>query len=284
MAVVCFGHSPAHAMSEKAIGDIIDLQRYPLTGDKSAIVKEAAERYRRNGVCLLPGFLTTGGVSAMSAEVEALQGEAFRCDDHHNAYLASDDGSLPEDHPRRQRQHTRLNVLGYDQLSPAGALVRLFHFDGLNDFLGRILGIMPLHRFADPVGAITVNTMHEGDGHGWHYDEAQFTVSVMLQAPLAGGEYEYVSGLRSAGFDDIEGLGRVLAGERTGVTTVPITPGALMLFAGQHLLHRVCPVGGHRMRHVATLSYRDRPGMMNSPDVRMLFYGRREPRPRAIPS
>jgi len=30
----------------------------------------------------------------MAAEVEALQDEALRCDDHHNAYLESDDATL----------------------------------------------------------------------------------------------------------------------------------------------------------------------------------------------
>ena len=265
-------------MSTHATGDLVDLERYPLTERGDTVIDDAALRFRRNGVCLLPGFLKPGSIDAMAAEVEALQGEAFRCDDHHNAYLESDDETLPRDHPRRQLQHTRLDVLGYDQLSDGSALVRLFHFDGLRDFLGRILGITPLHRFADPVGAITVNTMSKGDCHGWHYDEAQFTVSVMLQAPLAGGEFEYVPGLRTTDHDDDEGLGRVLAGNRSHVTTVPITPGALMLFGGRHLLHRVRRVGGSRRRHIATLCYRDRPNMMNSPDVRMLFYGRREPR------
>ncbi len=78
----------------------------------------------------------------------------------------------------------------------------------------------------------------------------------MLQAPL-GGEFEHVPGLRTADHDDDESLGRVLA----GLTTIPITPGVLMLFGG-------------RRRHIATLCYRDRPDMMNSQDVRLLFCGR----------
>ncbi|MCE2518580.1 MAG: hypothetical protein J4G15_01940 [Alphaproteobacteria bacterium] len=66
----------------------------------------------------------------------------------------------------------------------------------------------------------------------WQRDTTASTVSVMLQAPLAGGEFEYVHGLRTEDHDDDVSLGRVLSGERTHVTTVPITPGALMLFAG----------------------------------------------------
>ena len=91
----------------------------------------------------------------------------------------------------------------------------------------------------------------------------------MLQAPV-GGEFEHVPGLRTADHDDDESLGRVLA----GLTTIPITLGVLMLFGGRHLLHGVCRVSGSRRRHIATLCYLDRPDMMNSQDVRLLFGGR----------
>ena len=266
-------------MTELSIDGIVDPERYPI-GEPSdprteALIEEAAERFRTDGVCLFPEFLKPGAVEAMAREVEMLSPEAFRCDDRHNAYLEADDGAFPEGHPRRQLQHTRLDVLGCDQLSAAGALWTLFRWDGLSDFLRRILGLDRLFRFEDPVGAITVNVMRDGDGHGWHYDEAQFTVSVMLQASLRGGEFEYVPGLRGESFDDYDGLKRVLAGDRSKVSTIPITPGALMLFSGRHLLHRVSNVGGSRTRHIVTFSYRDRPGMMNSPEVRMLFFGRR---------
>ncbi len=267
-------------MTDISIDGIVDLERYSL-GEPSdpraeALIEEAAERFRTDGVCLFPGFLKPGAVEAMAREAEVLSPEAFRCDDHHNVYLEADDDAFPEEHPRRRRQDTRLDVLGCDQLSANGALWTLFLWDGLSDFLRRVLGLDRLFRFKDPVGAITVNVMHDADGHGWHYDEAQFTVSVMLQAPLRGGEFEYVPGLRGEGFDDYDGLEHVLAGDRSKVSTVPITPGALMLFGGRHLLHRVSDVGGGRTRHVATFSYRDRPGMTNSPEVRMLFFGRRE--------
>ncbi len=264
-------------MTGYILGDIVDLERYPLDPPPETLVDEAAERFRTDGVCLFPGFLTPAAVKSMTGEAEALAPAAFRCNDRHNAYLEPGDDAFPCDHPRRRLESTTLDVLGCDQLSCDGALWSLFSQDAFLDFLRRVLGLRRLFRFEDPVGAVTVNVMNEGDGHGWHYDEAQFTVSVMLQASLAGGEFEYVRGLRGLDCDDYDGLGRVLAGDRSAVAAVPITPGALMLFGGRHLLHRVSRVAGARRRHVATFCYRDRPGMANSPEVRMLFYGRREP-------
>jgi hypothetical protein len=174
---------------------------------------------------------------------------------------------------------TRLDVVGCDQLAHDGALWGLYGWNPLRDFIGAVLGYEDFHRFADPIGAMTINVMNEGDGHGWHYDEAMFTVSVMLQAPEAGGQFEYVRGLRDSGDDNYDRLGGVLAGAATDTTTIPITPGALLLFGGRNLLHRVTGVEGSRTRYITTLCYRDRPGVTNSPDVRELFYGRREPLP-----
>ena len=64
----------------------------------------------------------------MAMEAESLSAQAFRCDDSHNAYLEAGDGSFPRGHPRRQRQSTRLDVLGCDQLSGDGALWTLFRW------------------------------------------------------------------------------------------------------------------------------------------------------------
>ena len=88
---------------------------------------------------------------------------------------------------------------------------------------------------------------------------------------------EFVRGLRDSGDDNYDRLSKVLAGTAKDTTTIPITPGALLLFGGRNLLHRVTGVEGSRTRYITTLCYRDRPGVTNSPAVRELFYGRREP-------
>ena len=268
-------------MTVKAIDQLVNLKAYPIADRASparqVLVEEMGRIYERDGVCLMSGFLTDAAVNMMAAEAENASADAYHCDETHNAYLELDDTSLPADHPRRQRQLTRLDVVGCDQLIPDSALWGLYGWDPLRDFIGAVLGYEDFHRFADPIGAMTINVMNEGDRHGWHYDEAMFTVSVMLQAPDAGGQFEFVRGLRDSGDDNYDRLDKVLAGTAKDTTTIPITPGALLLFGGRKLLHRVTGVEGSRTRYITTLCYRDRPGVTNSPAVRELFYGRREP-------
>ncbi len=268
-------------MTVIAVNQLVNLEAYPIADPKSpsrqALVDRLGRIYARDGVCLMPDFLNAAAIDMMAREAEMAADDAYHCDDTHNVYLEHDNTNLPPDHPRRQRQVTRLDVVGCDQLAHEGALWRLYGWDPLRDFIGAVLGFEDFYRFADPIGAMTINVMNEGDGHGWHYDEAMFTVSVMLQSPESGGHFEYVRGLRDSGDDNYDRLGGVLAGMAIETTTIPITPGALLLFGGHNLLHRVTSVEGSRTRYIATLCYRDKPGVTNSPAVRELFYGRSEP-------
>ncbi len=265
----------------RTIDQLINLDAYPIADLENparlALIEEMGRSYAREGVCLMPGFLTPAAVSMMASEASSASIDAYHCDDTHNVYLEKDDTDLPPDHPRRRRQVTRLDVVGCDQLLRDGVLWGLYGWDPLRDFIGEVLGYDDFHRFADPIGAMTINVMNEGDGHGWHYDEAMFTVSVMLQASEAGGQFEYVRGLRDSGDDNYDRLGVVLAGGASDTITIPITPGALLLFGGRNLLHRVTDVEGSQTRYIATLCYRDRAGITNSAAVRELFYGRSEP-------
>lgn len=265
----------------RTIDQLINLDAYPIADLENparlALIEEMGRSYAREGVCLMPGFLTPAAVSMMASEASSASIDAYHCDDTHNVYLEKDDTDLPPDHPRRRRQVTRLDVVGCDQLLRDGVLWGLYGWDPLRDFIGEVLGYDDFHRFADPIGAMTINVMNEGDGHGWHYDEAMFTVSVMLQASEAGGQFEYVRGLRDSGDDNYDRLAGVLAGGASDTITIPITPGALLLFGGRNLLHRVTDVEGSQTRYIATLCYRDRAGITNSAAVRELFYGRSEP-------
>ena len=145
--------------------------------------------------------------------------------------------------------------------------------DPLKDFVGAVLGKERLHRFADPLGACSVNVFVDGGEHGWHFDESEFTVTLMLQPPESGGAFEYVPRIR--GREDEQAIvGAVLNGGRAGVVELPFTAGALLVFGGRQTLHRVTRVHGARPRLVPVLCYAERPGLRNSEAVRKLFWGR----------
>jgi hypothetical protein len=81
-----------------------------------------------------------------------------------------------------------------------------------------------LHRSADPLDALQITTFRPGQELGWHFDRSEFSVTVMYQQAEAGGDFEYVPGLRSADDENHPGVRRVLHGDRSGIRVLPSAP------------------------------------------------------------
>jgi hypothetical protein len=131
---------------------------------------------------------------------------------------------------------------------------------------------------ADPLACLNVMGYGADDGIGWHFDRAEFTVTLLLQTPEAGGVFEYRRNLRSAEEPNYEGVARLLAGEDPEVRALSVRPGTLNVFAGYRSPHRVTPVSGDRMRLIAVLSFMEQPDVRFSAEDRRQFYGRSDER------
>jgi hypothetical protein len=113
-----------------------------------------------------------------------------------------------------------------------------------------------------------------GDELGWHVDNADFVVTLMLRASAAGGAFEYVPLLRAPGDPNPDGVRALLTGDRTGVRTLSPEPGTLALFRERRSPHRVTPVTGGAPRINAVLSYAAEPDARLSASARRIFFGR----------
>jgi hypothetical protein len=259
-------------------GSLVNQVDYPLSrlGSPEGVrlIAECNERLLSSGVCLLPGFITPAALEIMAAEARAEEPHAYFCRSSHNAYLEPHDDAFPSDHPRRFRMDTSVGSIAYDQLDPDSALRGLYEWDPLIAFMGAVLGYPKLYRFADPLGALSVNVFRDGDRHAWHFDESEFSTTLMLQAPESGGEYHYVPATRSADHDDYELVRRALAGEHNNVQHLPYAPGDFLIFSGRYNIHRITEVRGDASRLVAILCFSSRPNEVNSDEVRRLFWGR----------
>jgi hypothetical protein len=233
---------------------------------------------RERGVSVLPGFVSAGVIDAMVAECDALATEAYHQDVQGTPYLELPAEGWPGGHPRATWARSSVHTIGYDQF-PLGSLLRaLYESDDLLAFLGRILGREPLHRYADPIGALNLAVMVEGDVLDWHFDQTDFVVSLAIQSSERGGDFENAAMLRSADDEHYDAVARVLSGAaRDSIVVEPMTPGTLMLFEGRHSLHRVTPVEGPRPRYVALFGYDTKPDTMSSDLLKQIRYGRSEP-------
>jgi hypothetical protein len=261
--------------------ELIDSEHYALTELHSPAMRAVIDAQRqclvRRGVAILPGFVRPDVVDEIAREALALQVRAHLEDAWGTPYLVPVDGSYREGHPRRALEHSLTWVIAYD-LIPRSSLVRvLYEWDPLMQFIGEILDRRPLYRMADPLGALNLTVMTEGHQQGWHYDNADFVVSLAVQSSCAGGKFECAPFIRSTADENYDEVAAVLqgsAGER--VEIFPMTPGTLMIFAGRNSLHRVSTVEGSVPRIVGLLAYDTKPDTDSSPLFKLVRYGRDE--------
>jgi hypothetical protein len=261
-----------------ALGDLIDLETYPVDdpdGPDAAGLDAHAADFAARGLAVLPGFLRPGAVAAMAAEAAALAPGCHHQDARGTPYLRRADPAAPDDHPTRHRGRSALTAVPYDVIPATSSLRAVYEDDRILVAIRRLLGVPALHRYADPLGALNVAAMDEGDELAWHFDQTDFVVSIALQSSEAGGEFLCAQNLRSATDERFDDVAAVLAGtapER--VVTIPMEPGTLVVFAGRWSLHSVSPVVGAVPRLVALLAFDTEPGTDSSADLKRVRYGR----------
>ena len=263
---------------------VLDLDRWPVDalGDASgqALIARCRAALRDAGMFSLDGLIRSEARQACVAEVAPLFDKAsFTHARDHNIYFDDDIEGLEAGHPALRRFTTVNRTICGDQI-PGSLVTRIYEWQPLIDFLAAAMGKPRLYPMADPLGRLNVMTYRAGERLNWHFDRAEFTITVLLQAPVAGGAFQYRSGLRSDDDPNYDGVARLLAGDDEHVRTLPLTPGTLNVFKGKNTAHRVTPVDGGRPRIIAVFSYYESPQVTFSDAERLGFYGRTGPVPR----
>ena len=256
-----------------SLASIIDIERYPLKA--SAFQASCRRTLAETGALAMPGFLLPAAAESIRCEARAKQDQAYFCAQRHTVYLAPPDPDYAADHPRNREVISSKGCLTDDQLARASALRSLYDDTAFRGFLCAVLGEKSLYEYADPLSSITLHYAEPGQELGWHFDNSSFAITLMVQPPEDGGEFEYVNGVRDAdrGEMNFELTGRVLDGEITPAR-LTMAAGTLVLFRGRNAIHRVAPVRGNRARILAVLAYNSEPGIALSESARMTFYGR----------
>jgi len=264
-----------------SIEDVVDLDRYPVLDPSGVayaeLVGAARAQLRHTGAVELAGFLTPDGIDALAADADALAPRAHHSDGVGTAYIEYPDFSLPEDHPRLTWGHYAVGAVPYDVMPHTSLLRRLYEWEPLRQLVESILDRGTIHRYADPFGALNLAVMTEGDELQWHFDQTDFVVSLAIQTAAHGGAFDVFPRIRSGDDEHYDDVADALAGTRSGVVTLPMVPGTLLVFEGRHSLHRVSPVGPGSPRHVGLLAYDTVAGTMGSELLRETRYGRTQP-------
>ena len=263
---------------------IMNTQLYPWLADLDSIeakeaIREARRRYETQGVVTFPDFVCESTRQQIVASLP--HDKAFTTDDAHTAYLREEPD--PTLHPvYNHRMATKVASLAYDELPVDGVLAQLY--PALLPLVSRIVN-QKLHLSEDPLGCCSINVFRPGYHHSFHFDESDFSTTLMLQPAARGGLFQYTDPLRTSKDDlVVEKVAATIQAYEQGCWKTPLPPpplhtldfpaGTLSLFRGSTMLHRVTQVEESTTRLVAVLTYSKQPHFCNSAAVQKLFWGR----------
>jgi hypothetical protein len=239
-----------------------------------SFVPEGRAQFAATGACEIPGFVRADALPAFVDDAQRVAALAHRSGGLGTVYLDFPDESFPIDHPQQWLGPYDLAAVAYDQFPPDSPTRRLYEWPELTRFVAGILGLDVVYPYGDPLGALNLAVMTDGDQLQWHFDQTDFVVSLAIQDAEVGGDFEVAPQIRTADDEHYDDVARVLAGEREHVMTLPMTPGTLLVFAGRYSIHRVSPIVGNTPRLVALLGYDTKPGTMSSDLLKEVRYGR----------
>src|SRR5690606_34007514 len=73
-----------------------------------------------------------------------------------------------------------------DQLQ-GNPVIALYEWPPFVQFLAATMGKQALYPMQDPMARVNVQASRDGEALNWHFDRSEFTTTILLQAPQAGG-------------------------------------------------------------------------------------------------
>ena len=257
---------------------LIDLERYPVQqhqcGEGRELVARCQAAITRDGILVLEDFVTPAAVAAMVDEARAVEDKAWFCVHRHTVYQTDGACAVPGDSARARLVTSDKGNVAMDRIPRHGPLRALFDWQPLHRFLAAVLGLPELHPYGDPLAGLMINVNRTGEQLGWHFDNAEFAVTLMLQPPESGGVFRYLPGVGTGGAAKDAAVTAVLDGDESGLVDLAPPAGTLVIFRGRDSLHCVTPVSGSRARLVGVLSYAREPDQRMDSTSQLLFHGR----------
>mmetsp|Transcript_14592 Transcript_14592/g.35595 ORF Transcript_14592/g.35595 Transcript_14592/m.35595 type:complete len:338 (+) Transcript_14592:162-1175(+) len=266
------------------VGAVVDTERYPihdLEGKRGQeLIRRCKDALKKVGSVSLQGFIRNDVISKMASEVSPLISCAYQRIDiippyrPEDGYFVSNFPNVRNSHPLLKRIAQDMYALAADQIPKASLIQRVYDLLEVQEFIGRVYGKERLYPFADEFQAMNIMYMKDGCSQTYHYDESDGIVTLVLQEPEQGGEFEFAPYVRSKDSESFDSIKKLFDGKYPTRLIKP-KAGTLNLFNGKYSMHRVRTVFGPKTRIIAVMSYDTQPGTHSNPAKNVALYGER---------
>ena len=255
------------------INSIINLINHPI--DDIKYINKCNLLIKKNSLLVLENFLSDRSLKNILNEAKQLEDKAFYCEQQHTILLSKQTDSLGEKDPLNRLMTSDKGCVPHDLINQKSDLNILYNSDIFKYFIKNVLNLDNIFPYDDNLSSINLNYYQKGQQLGWHFDNASFAITLMIQSSTSGGEFEYITEGRDSNADYIDKslISNVIEG-KTKPNLLDVSQGTLILFYGRNYLHRVTPVQSETPRILITLNYNEENHIELSENARLTFFGR----------
>jgi len=253
---------------------IIYFQRHPID-DFTSYARRCRSELQKNSILVLNNFLTKEALVKLQREAQALHENAFYCSQNHNVLLTEKNTQLDDNHPCNIEIISDKGCVPHDLIPHDSPLRTIYNSAVFQSFVQSVLSLDKIHPYADTLSSINYNYYEKNQQLGWHFDNASFAITLMIQSPASGGNFQYVVDARNMEKNTVnfQLIDSILQNKHP-VEELRVEEGTLVLFHGRNYLHRVTPVTSKKHRVLATLNYNLEKDIELSENARLTFFGR----------
>ena len=255
------------------INSIVDFSNHPI--DDSQYIYKCNSYIKENSILVLENFLLNSSLNKILNEAKLLEKEAFYCEQKHTILLKKQSSDYDQDDPLNILMTSDKGCVPHDLIKTNSDLNILYQSDIFKNFIIKVLDLEKIYPYVDKLSSVNLNYYQKGQQLGWHFDNASFAITLMIQSALKGGEFEYISEGRDSNKDFIDKdiISKIISGSEKP-NKLNANDGTLILFYGRNYLHRVTPVESEIPRILVTLNYNEENNVELSENARLTFFGR----------
>ena len=257
----------------EALNQIVNLNLHPI--NKDVYIKSCNKEILEKSSLQLDNFLDIKALMKIQEEAKILHNKAFYCSQGHTILLNKKDNNLSNDDPCNIEMTSDKGCIPHDLIPNDSYLNQLYQSQEFIYFIKKTLDVPKIFPYKDKLSSINYNYYEKNQQLGWHFDNASFAITLMIENADSGGIFEYINKGRDyeKNYLNKKLIQDVLTG-RYPVKKIAVKPGTLLLFYGRNYLHRVTPVTSNKGRILVTLNYNLEEGIELSENARKTFFGR----------
>ncbi|MEK9756522.1 MAG: 2OG-Fe(II) oxygenase [Bacteroidota bacterium] len=228
---------------------------------------------KKDGIIVFNNFININGLGILKNEAKKLKQLSFKSTSEYNVYVSEHDPNFSDNSPRNRIMSTSKKCIPNDLIPRNSYLQLLYDSKLLKQFFCDILQKEVLFPYEDTLSSININYYDKGDALGWHFDNSDYTITLLIKNCEKGGIYEFFNDIRylnnQENYDYVE---KILDKKVEGIK-VKSYEGDLMIFMGNKSIHQVSAVEkGERI--LVTFNYNETRGVSLSEQSRRTFFGR----------